>query len=161
MSSSGNHTVAIVKGSESYSTLKESFSNVFSEINEAIKQGHITVNDYEYNLEFFLGGDYKFLLLMMGMKGATSIACLWCKIAKDLRWRMGSTLDHYNSSPLRRTLEEMTKMSQKKGTQDKYSCEHEPLLKIELGHVVLDELHLLLRITDVLINNLVKQNSHI
>jgi len=51
----------------------------------------------------------------------------------------------------------MTKMSQKKGTQDKYSCEHEPLLKIELDHVVLDELHLLLRITDVLINNLVKE----
>ena len=48
-------------------------------------------------------------------------------------------------------------MSQKKGTQDKYSCEHEPLLKIELDHVVLDELHLLLRITDVLINNLVKE----
>jgi len=76
MSSSGNHTIAIVKGSESYSTLKESFSNVFSEINEAIKQGHITVNDYEYNLEFFLGGDYKFLLLMMGMKGAHFYLCL-------------------------------------------------------------------------------------
>ena len=42
-------------------------------------------------------------------------------------------------------------------TQDKYSCEHEPLLKIELVHAVLDELHLLLRITDVLINNLVKE----
>jgi len=42
-------------------------------------------------------------------------------------------------------------------TQDKYSCEHEPLLEIELVHVVLDELHPLLRITDVLINNLVKE----
>ncbi|KAJ7384006.1 hypothetical protein OS493_024017 [Desmophyllum pertusum] len=158
MSSSGNHTIAVVKGSEKYSTLKESFGTVFNEINETIKQGHITVNDSMYNVEFFLGGDYKFLLLMMGMKGATSIyACLWCKIAKDLRWKMEFDLDHYNTPPLVRTQEEMTKMSQKKGTQDKYSCENEPLLKIELDHVVLDELHLLLRIMDVLINNLVRE----
>ena len=158
MSSSGNHTIAIVKGSESYSTLKESFSTVFNDINETIKQGNITVNDSKYNIEFFLGGDYKFLLLMMGMKGATSIyACLWCKIAKDLRWKMDFGLDHYNTPPLLRTLEEMTKMSQKKGTQEKYSCQHEPLLKVELDHVVLDELHLLLRVMDVLINNLVKE----
>jgi len=46
-------------------------------------------------------------------------------------------------------------MAPKKGKQEKYSCEHEPLLNIELDHVVLDELHLLLRIRDVLINNLV------
>ena len=68
-------------------------------------------------------------------------------------------LDHYNTPPLLRTLEEMTKMSQKKGTQEKYSCKHEPLLKVELDHVVLHELHvhLLLRVMDVLINNLVKE----
>ena len=86
---------------------------------------------------------------------------IWVSVFGATLLQMDFNLDHYNSSPLRRTLEEMTKMSQKKGTQDKYSCEHEPLLKIELVHVVLDELHLLLRITDVLINNLVKQDSHI
>lgn len=45
MSSSGNHTTAIVKGSESYSTLNESFATVFSEINQTIKEGHLIVND--------------------------------------------------------------------------------------------------------------------
>ena len=69
MSSSGNHTIAIVKGSESYNTLREAFGAVFSEINDTIKQGHIVVNDSQYNFEFFLGGDYKFLLLMMGNEG--------------------------------------------------------------------------------------------
>ena len=48
MSSSGNHTIAIVKGSESYNTLKEAFGTVLSEINETIKQGHIIVNDSKY-----------------------------------------------------------------------------------------------------------------
>ena len=157
MSFNGNHTIAIVKVSERYSTLKESFGTAFTEINETIKQGHITVDDSKFNVEFFLGGDYKFLPLMMGMKGATSIySCLWCKIAKDLRWKVDFDLDHYNTPSLLRTLEEMTKMSQKKGTQEKYSCEHEPLIKIELNHVVIDELHLL-RILDVLINNLVTE----
>ena len=92
---------------------------------------------------------------MMGRKGATSIyACLWCKIAKDHRWKMGLNLDHYNTPPLLRTLDEMTKMDQKKGRKKNIQVStDEPLLKIELDHVVLDQLHLLLRIMDVLIDN--------
>jgi len=46
-------------------------------------------------------------------------------------------------------------MAHKKGNQEKYSCEYEPLLNIDLDHIVLDELHLLLHIMDVLISNLV------
>jgi hypothetical protein len=34
---------------------------------------------------------------------------------------------------------------------------HAPILNIELSHVVIDELHLLLRIMDVLIGNMVKK----
>ena len=99
MSASGNHTVATVKGSESYNTLKEALGSVFSEINDTIKKGHIVANESKYHVEFFLGGDYKlFLLIMMGMKGATSIySCLWCKIAKDCRWKMDLTLEYYNT----------------------------------------------------------------
>lgn len=35
-----------------------------------------------------------------------------------------------------------------------------PLINIDLDHVILDELHLLLRIMDVLINNLVTEAVH-
>ena len=49
-------------------------------------------------------------------------------------------------------------MANKNGTQDRYSFENIPLLEIDLDHhVILDELHLLLRIMDVLINNIVKE----
>ena len=159
MSAGGNHTVAIVKGSECYQTLQESFATVFNEINELIQDKQpLTINNSSFNLEFFLGGDYKFLLLMLGMKGATSIyACLWCKIAKTKRWNMEFDLEHYNKSPLKRTLQEVITLGRKKGNTEKYSCEHEPLLKVDLDHVVLDELHLLLHIMDVLINNLVRE----
>lgn len=161
MSAGGNHTVAIVKGSECYQTLQESFGTVFNEINK-LKQYKqpVTINNSSFHLEFFLGGDYKFLLLMLGIKSATSIyACLWCKIAKTNRWNMEFDLEHYNKSPLQRTLQEVITLGRKKGNTDKYSCEHEPLLKVELDHVVLDELHLLLCIMDVLINNLVKETA--
>lgn len=159
MSAGGNHTVAIVKGSECYQTLQESFATVFNEINELIQDKQpLTINNSSFNLEFFLGGDYKFLLLMLGMKGATSIyACLWCKIAKTNRWNMEFDLEHYNKSPLKRTVQEVITLGRKKGNTEKYSCEHEPLLKVDLDNVVLDELHLLLHIMDVVINNLVRE----
>ena len=66
-------------------------------------------------------------------------------------------LEHYNKSPLQKTLQEVITLGRKKGNTEKSSCEHETLLKIELNHVVLDELHLLLCIMDVLINNLVPE----
>ena len=43
-----------------------------------------------------------------------------------------------------------------KNAKEKYRCEHKPLINMELDHVILDELHLSLRILDVLIENLVQ-----
>ncbi|XP_066016033.1 uncharacterized protein [Pocillopora verrucosa] len=157
MAAKGNHTIAVVKGKEHYNTLRQSFEDVFKDINSLISKKKIEVGGKSINLEFFLGGDYKFILLVMGLKGATShYACVWCKIHKDMRWDTSFNLDHYQSPDLRRTLTEMFELVKKKKQNDKYCCEHEPLLHIELDHVVLDELHLLLRISDVLIENLVR-----
>jgi hypothetical protein len=157
MSASGNHTFAIVKGSESYKTLKDSFGLIFQEINNLIQVSAITINNSRLNLEFFLGGDYKFLLLMLGMKSATSnVACIWCKIHKEFRWVMDKDL-YYNSAPLKRTLQQVIDMAKKNGSKDKYSCDNEPLIKIDLDHVVLDELHLLLRVMDFFLNNIIQE----
>ena len=158
MSASGNHTFAIVKGSESYKTLKDSFGLIFQEINNLIQVSAITINNSKLNLEFFLGGDYKFLLLMLGMKSATSnFACVWCKIHKEFRWVMDKDLEYYNSAPLKRTLQQVIDMAKKNGSKDKYSCDNEPLIKIDLDHVVLVELHLLLRVMDFFLNNIIQE----
>lgn len=53
MSASGNHTIAVVRGSESHDTLKESFQYSFEEINELIEKKTITINDTTFDLEFF------------------------------------------------------------------------------------------------------------
>ena len=107
------------------------------------------------NLEFFLGGDFKFILLMMGLKGATShYASVWCEVHKDNRWDTSLPL-HHNESNLKGTIKEISELAKKKGKQN-CCCEHTPLVTIELDHVILDELHLLLRILDVLIENLIQ-----
>lgn len=121
MAAKGNHTIAVVNGPEKYETLQVSFKNVFSEINSLIEQGAITVDGQEVKLEFFLGGDYKFLLTVMGLKGATSLyACLWCKIHKDKHFQ------HFNTPPMMRTLMEIKELV-KEGKAD-YCCVKEPLL---------------------------------
>ena len=157
MAAKGNHTIAVVKGKEDYETLQSSFADVFHAINTLIDNKQILVDGKEIDLEFFLWGDYKFILLMMGLKGATShYACVWCKVYKDDRWKMHFDLNHYQSTELKRTLKEMNELSENKKAKEKYCCEHKPLLNIELAHVILDELHLLLRVLDVLIENLIR-----
>ena len=45
-------------------------------------------------LNFFLGRDMKFLLMIMGMNSATAdYACLWCKM---FRWDTSKPSDYYN-----------------------------------------------------------------
>jgi hypothetical protein len=56
---------------------------------------------------------------------------------------MTKTQDFYWSSDIRRTIEDIRQCCLKK----RFSCDHPPLLSIPLGNIVLDELHLMLRIT--------------
>ncbi len=72
------------------------------------------------------------------------------------RKQMGKDLDYYNSPPIQHTLEEVIGMANKKGTTNKFSCDNEPLIKIDLDHVLV-ELHLLLRLMDVLLNNIIQE----
>lgn len=78
---------AVVNGSEKYETLQVSLKDVFREDNSFTELGFTTVDKQNVDLEFLLGGDYKFLLTVMGLRGATSLnACLWCIIHNDKRW---------------------------------------------------------------------------
>ena len=54
----GSHTIGIVKEQESYGLLKNSFSDIFSTVNDIIKQEKIRVDDIDVPVEIFLG-DYK------------------------------------------------------------------------------------------------------
>ena len=154
MAAKGNHTIGVVNGKEDYETLKTCFRDILADINELVEEKNIEVNGKQINLDFFLGGDYKFLLLLMGLSGATSNhACLWCKVHKDERWNMSYNIQYFNSPETKRDLKDLRESAEKKSGN--YCCVNPPLLNIELDHIIPDELHLLLRIMDVLNGNLV------
>ena len=54
-----------------------------------------------------------------------------------------------------RTLEEICEMSTT--SKDNYCCDKQPLLNIPLDHIVVEELHFMLRVTNILIENLVNE----
>ena len=53
------HTIAVVKGSEDYTTIAQSFRDVFQEINEVQENGFVKVGENQISVELFLSGDYK------------------------------------------------------------------------------------------------------
>ena len=61
---------------------------------------------------------------------------------------------NYNRDPLCLTLAQV-KQYVDYGKKE-YCCINQPLLNIPLDHIVIDELHLLLRITDVLLENIIE-----
>jgi len=141
MSSKGNRTIAVVNGPESYETVHDPLKKPLKEINKLIEKSQLMLME-KIMLKFFLGGDYKILLIIMGLSGATSdYACLWCKIHKVERFDMSKYRELYNTTPIARTLSEIQDMCSLPQSQCRYSCTRKPVVNIELDQVILDELH--------------------
>jgi len=93
----------------------------------------------------------QFLLLTMGMNNATSTySCLWCTVRSSERWDMSVEESVYTEKKTRSLSHFANKPCQKH-----LGSIHPPLLNIELTMVVVEWLHLLLWVTDVLIRNLI------
>ena len=146
LSVSGQHTIAIGKGGEDYMSLKLMFSDVFEEIDMLKTKGSIEVCGNQIPLSITIGGDMKFLLNIFGLKGATSTnSCLYCLINKDERWNTTYPKDFYTKPPMKRNYK-----LEEPGTK------HAPLMpSFGSDCVVICELHLLLRITDIFLRNLI------
>ena len=155
-SASGNHSIAIMKISENYDDLVAGLKDI---CDEARDLEVITLNGNTYTIEFYLGGDWKFLAMVCGLDSATSqYACIWCKCPKQQRYDMTMTWSLTDPVKGARTIEEIKEKS-KFGKTSKYrfNCSREPIFPfIPLHRVVIDSLHLFLRIADVLINLLIR-----
>lgn len=146
MSNSGQHTLAIVSADESYISIKDSFSNIFDDINDIIKTKrndeiiYTKSSGRQFNLELFLGGDMKFLLLALGLNAANSkYACRYCKIPKEDRYDMTKDEMYYWGPSMVRSIVDMKKLSTRKFN---YGSVRLPLLHIPIDHVIVYELHL-------------------
>ena len=86
-SASGNHSIGIFKVSESdYHSLHSAMQDITAETNDFKS---VTINDITYNIEYYLGGDMKFLAMVCGIDSATCThSCIWCKCPKSERHNM-------------------------------------------------------------------------
>lgn len=69
MTAKRNRTLAILNGKENYNSLKQAFGDNFDETNNLIAEAKVPVNAKEMDTKFFLGGDYKYILIMLGLNG--------------------------------------------------------------------------------------------
>jgi len=80
----GNHTIAIMKVSETYDELVKGLQDICQEVKDLEV---VTIDQRVYKITFFLGGDWKFLATVTGLESANAdYACIWCKCPKKSRF---------------------------------------------------------------------------
>lgn len=136
-----------MKTKEEYLGLRAALRNIVKDVNQLSKEGKIQVDDTtNVKLEFF--GDYKFVLLVMGMKSAKcDHACIYCLASILQRCNVGLPPSFFQTPAMKRKLSDHWHSDP--------GCVHMPLFCIPLDHVIIDELHLMLRITDRLEKGLI------
>ncbi|XP_060083702.1 uncharacterized protein LOC132562943 [Ylistrum balloti] len=160
------YPLCIVQTKEKYTELNIALADLQHEVEEI--QGNILkVQDREFEVTIYLGGDYKFLLVAVGISSvAASNSCIYCKCDKkekiDLKkqWSMqdpalGARLSYICTEPVNKPANSGLSRPKKEQT---FSIVNRPLFPcITPFQVVLDLLHLFLRITDKLFNLLVTE----
>ena len=142
-----------------FESLREIRTGLEDIISEAKDLEVLTIRDKVYSIQFFLGGELKFLASVCGIGAANSEhACIWCKCPKQKRWNMALNWSIQNRSQGARTVEEIKeKCKLGKSSKNRFNCCHPPIFPfILIEQVVIDSLHLFLRISDVLINLLIR-----
>ena len=150
----GNHPLAVIRESENYENLLSALEDIRQEV-ETLHT--IEVDGDIYNITYYLGGDWKFLAICTGIDCATSTyACIWCKCQKEDRPNVEKEWSITDPSLGARTIEENIMLSQKR--KNKFNVSHRPLFpSIPLSNVVIDNLHMFLRVSDVLLSQLIDQ----
>ena len=159
LTASGNYTLGIFElENENYDNLVICFKELVDELRN-LKE--IKIGPNTLGLVFYYSGDWKMLAHSLGIQSANSkYPCVWCKCCKDdfsdrsLEW---SITDPTKGA---RSLEELIKTVQLPNNSKtvKYGYDKLPLFKdvVPINRYMIDMLHLFLRISDSLINLLVK-----
>ncbi len=152
-SAEGHYSIGTFKiTSENHENVQTSLKEVIKEI-ETID--FIEIDGQSHPILKFLSGDLKFLALFMGIMSANSkYPCIWCKGSKcdfkDIRKEFSIT----HKQKMARTLEEAEALSK----YQRFGYKALPMSKCFPFHfVIIDILHLFLRISDTLVG-LLKQD---
>jgi len=147
----GNYSVAILKIDESYEDLAKGLEDICSEAKDLEV---LTVDGKVYKIQFFLGGDLKFLALVCDVEAANADhACVWCKCPKIKRSDMKEQWSITDTEKGTRTIKETSeKYKLGKTNKNRHNCCHEPLFSfIPIERVVVNTLHMFLHISDHMI----------
>ena len=99
-----------------------------------------------------MGGDMKCLQLGLGLDGSLcKYSCPWCRVHENQRNNMPKPLDFYHTRGMQRTSQNL----KEDVVKNDFGVRAQPLVSIEPEHIIIDELHLLLRICDKLLRNLI------
>ena len=72
----------------------------------------ITIQENVYSIQFFLGGDLKFLAMVCGIDAANAeYACVWCKYPKRMRFDMKQEWSLTDPNKRARTINEISEKS--------------------------------------------------
>ena len=151
-SAAGNHCLAIWKDTESYETLKLALRDIITEVESLTT---ITASGITFDIDYCLGGDWKFLAMCTGVDSATSTyACIWCHCPAAERHLSRAEWSLTDEEHGARTIEETIQIAGSRSK--KYNVSHPPIFPmIPLTRVVVDNLHMFLRVGDTLINMLI------
>jgi len=155
-SASGNHVFAILKTTEGYDEILAGLQDICDEARDIEV---ISIDQKVYQVTWFLGGDWKFLALVCGLDNASSnFSCIWCKCPKSKRSDMTLQWSINDSAEGARSVEEIShKAKLSSNSKNRFNCSNKPIFSfIPMERVVIDHLHLFLRISDVLITLLIR-----
>ena len=158
-SASGNHSVCIARVAEDYANLSIILADIIKEVDDINEHG-LEVNGVQYTVNFNLGADWKFLSMACGIDAANSkYACIWCTCSKDDRHRVDKEWSITDENKGARTVTPIISASKLPAKSPKqFNCSRIPLFQaIPIHQVIIDNLHLFLRIADNLINLLITE----
>lgn len=147
----GNYLLGVFEiEKENYINVKRSLEDLLFELKE-VQQNGIIVNKIKHDIKFILGGDLKFLSIVLGIVSATgNHSCPWCHT------KITGTLKFDDVWPISRTQELASQAFNDKDTSIGYI--NLPIIDfIDFNNCQIDLLHLLLRITDKIFEFLIEK----
>ncbi|CAG8600891.1 9523_t:CDS:2 [Cetraspora pellucida] len=128
---SNQHCIFLYNRTEQYESLQKAFSFLVDELLTLQKEGIVDPNNNHWQIEFWFGSDWKFMSLVLGIKGLTAhYFCLYCNCKSADRWNVDIDYENSYNSQGQKNLNILSFLNEQ--------------------HCIPDELHLMLRITDIL-----------
>ncbi|CAG8645428.1 2107_t:CDS:2, partial [Scutellospora calospora] len=149
-----HYTILLFSGTENYTSLKTALEPIRHKLRELHENGFIDTDYRRWEIEVFFSSDWKFLAIILGFNVPNAFNfCPWCFCTKDL-------ISDLNQNWLITKKIDQIKKDYRKFPGHIYS----PILDmISMTHYVVNQLHLMLRITDHLWElalNECKNNGH-